>query len=404
METEQRRSVAGVVSRRALLKGAAVLTAVRPGLAQEEAPSSFLAYVGTYTNKGKGIHLFRMNATTGALVELKAFESPNPSALAFDPFKKFLYAANEVSNFNGTRNGSVSAFAVDRANGDLTLLNVVSSQGGGPAHLSVDPSGRYVLVSNYGGGNIAVLPIQGDGSLGEATDVQAHTGPLGPTRAAFGWPGSFAISGHDAPHAHMIEADPAGRFVFSTDLGTDRIFIWKFDTINGKLTPNDQPYVQALPGAGPRHFAFHPNGRWFYSVNEEDSTVTFFTYDATSGSLQARHTIATLPDGFGGTNFTSEIAVTPDGKYVYAGNRLYDTVAIFAIDPESGDIRRIGDEWTRGSYPRHFVLDPTGRFFYVLNQRSDNIATFRVEEGGARLAFTGRFTPSGNPSMMVFLT
>lgn len=404
METELQSGVSRVVSRRALLKGAAVAAAAaRSTPAQEDNPGPFLAYVGTYTNKGKGIHLFRMDPMTGVLTELKAFPSNNPSALALDPTRRFLYAANEIGNFMGTRNGSVSAFAIDRATGDLTPLNVVSSQGGGPAHLSVHPSGRWVLVSNYGGGNIAVLPVQQDGSLGEATDIQAHTGPLGPMRAAYGWPGSFAISGHDAPHAHMIEADPAGRYVFSTDLGTDRIFIWQFDMVNGKLTPNVQPFHQALPGAGPRHFAFHPNGRWFYSINEEDSTITFFHYDATRGTLEAKHTVPALPEGFAGTNFTSEIAVTPDGKYVYGANRLYDTVAIFAIDPESGDIRRVSEEWTRGSYPRNFALDPTGKFLYVLHSRSDNITSFRVEDGGARLAFTGRFIPLGNPSHMLFL-
>lgn len=403
MEVQRRRQILSAVSRRALLRGAAAFTAVRPVPAFQSGEGPFLAYVGTYTDRGKGIYLFRMNRSTGALTQVKTFENtPSPSALALHPFGTYLYAANEISNFNGTRTGSVSAFAINRSNGDLTPLNVVSSQGGGPAHLSVHPSGRYVLVSNYGGGNVAVLPIQSNGGLGDATDVQNHVGPLGPRRAVYAWPGSFAISGHDAPHAHMIESDLTGRFVLSTDLGTDRIFIWKFDAMNGKLIPNDTPFAQAIPGAGPRHLSFHPNGRWVYTVNEEDSTLTFFGYDPERGFLQPRHTVPTLPDNFAGTNFTSEIMVF--GKYVYTANRLYDTIAIFEIDPTTGDVTRVGDEWTRGSYPRNFAIDPTGSYMHVLNQRSDNAATFRLEDGGRKLTFTGQFTPIGNPSSMVFLT
>jgi 6-phosphogluconolactonase (cycloisomerase 2 family) len=201
----------------------------------------------------------------------------------------------------------------------------------------------------------------------------------------------------------MIMTDPAGKYAFSADLGTDRIFIWKFDAANGKLTPNDQPFMQAIAGAGPRHFAFHPNGRWFYSINEEDSTLTFSTYDASNGTLHPKHTMTTLPDRFAGTNYTSGIIVSPDGKYVYGLNRLHDSIAIFEIDQTSGDVRRLHEEWTRGDYPRHLTIDPTAQFLYVLNQRADNIATFRIEEGGRKLTFTGQYTPLGNPNRMLFL-
>jgi 6-phosphogluconolactonase (cycloisomerase 2 family) len=403
MESENTGAGLACVSRRSLVTGAALLSAVRPAMSQ--APGSYFAYVGAYTDKGRGIHLYRMDAATGRLTQLKTFSGlANPSSIALDPMRRFLYAAHEIGNYKGTTNGAVSAWSIDRSTGDLTALNDVSSGGRGPAHLSVHPAGRHVLVSNYGGGNVAVLPIQSNGSLGEATDVQAHTGPLGPRRAVYAWPGSFADSGHDAPHAHMIEADHAGRYVFSSDLGTDRIFIWKFDAANGRLVANDQPFLQALPGAGPRHFAFHPNGRWFYSINEEDSTLTFSLYDPANGTLQQRQTIGTLPDAFAGTNFTSEIMVSPDGRFVYGANRLYDTIAIFEINQSTGNVNRLAEEWTRGSYPRNFAIDPTGKFMYVLHTRSDNITVFRIEEGGRRLAFTGQFVPNGNPSHMLFLT
>ena len=202
----------------------------------------------------------------------------------------------------------MSAYSVDRATGQLTLLNTVSSEGAGPAHLSIHPAGKHALVANYGGGSVAVLPIQPDGRLGAASDVKRHQGTVGPTQPSSAPPGSFAISGHDRPHAHMIEADASGRFVFAADLGLDRILVWRFDDAKGTLTPNDPPSVALPPGDGPRHFAFHPKGRWFYSLQEEASTVVTFDYDAANGRLRAKQTLSTLPRGFAGTNFTSEIA------------------------------------------------------------------------------------------------
>ena len=394
---------AGALSRRALLRSAAGLAAAGAAQAFQSTPQ--FAYVGTYTSRGRGIHLYQVDAN-GGLRQLAAFRDvDNPSALAFDPTRRFLYAANEIGNYRGGTTGAVSAYAVNRSNGNLTFINAASSGGGGPAHVSVDPSGKYVLPANYGGGNVALLPVQPDGGVDEPTDVQALTGPLGPMRAVYGWPGSFAISGHDRPHAHMFETDPAGKYAFAADLATDRIFIFRLDAANGKLIPNEnQPYLQALGGAGPRHFVFHPNSRWFYHVNEEDSTVTFSLYDASNGTLRSQQTLAALPDKFAGTAFASEIGLSPDQRYLYSLNRLYDSVAIFEVNQTTGELTKVGDEWTRGDYPRHFAIDPTGRFMYVLNQRSDHITTFRIEDGGRRLAFTGNFTPVGMPSMMVFLT
>jgi 6-phosphogluconolactonase (cycloisomerase 2 family) len=326
----------------------------------------------------------------------------NPSCLALDPSKTHLYSANEISNFEGGNSGSVSAYSIDGSSGHLTLLNTVSSQGAGPAHLSVHPSGKFVLVANYAGGTIAVLPIRPDGSLGPATDVKKDQGDVSRTRASSGPPGSFAFSGHDRPHAHMILADPAGKFVLATDLGLDRIFVWKFDAEKGVLTANN-PASAALPaGDGPRHFAFHPNARWLYSLQEESSTLVKFDYDATKGSLTAKQTISSLAKGFQGTDYTSEVMVSASGRFVYAANRLHDSISVFSVGP-SGALTYVAEEWTRGDYPRSFNIDPTGNYLYSLNQRADAITTFRIDPRTGRLSFTGQYTGVGTPSSIVFL-
>ncbi len=258
------------------------------------------------------------------------------------------------------------------------------------------------MVANYFGGSVSVFPIRSDGRLGEATDVQNDSGQVGPTKATNASPGSFAFSGHDRTHAHMIQSDPSGRFVLHADLALDKIFVWKFDEATGVLTPNDPSAVSLPPGDGPRHFHFHPNRPWLYSIQEEGSTIVRFDYDDQVGTLTARQTISTLPAGFAGSNFCSEILVSHDGKFVYAGNRLYDSIGIFSVGP-NGDLTHVGEEWTRGDYPRSFNFDPTGRFLYSCNQRADNIAVFQVNRDTGQLNFTGHFTPVGNPSIIVFL-
>jgi 6-phosphogluconolactonase (cycloisomerase 2 family) len=371
-----------------------------------------LAYVGTYSSpqgpegskgRGQGIYLFQMNPATGALAKCGLFaDDSNPSWLAFDPSRTHLYAANETATFQGTNSGSVSAFSIDHSNGQLAPLNTVSSEGAGPAHLSVHPSGKYVLVANYGGGTVAVLPIRPNGELGPATDVKEDVGVVGPTDAASARPGSFAISGHDRPHAHMIQADPTGRFVLASDLGLDQILIWKFDIQKGTLTANNPASISLPPGDGPRHFAFHPNGQWLYSLQEEASTLALFDFDATRGRLAAKQTISTLPKGFTGTNFTSEVMVSPGGRFVYAANRLHDSLAVFSIG-EGGMLTWAGEVWTRGDYPRSFNIDPTGNFLYVCNQRSDAVTAFRINRETGNLTFTGRYAPVGTPAIIVFL-
>jgi 6-phosphogluconolactonase len=398
-----------VTTRRRFIQAASTLAALAP-LAARAQPASrrVVAYVGTYSapagsGRGEGIHLLEMDPATGALTQRDVLRTTaNPSWLALDRTRTHLYSANEVAAAE-TGAGTVSAYSIDGATGRLTLLNSLSSEGAGPAHMSIHPAGKHALVANYGGGTVAVLPIQPNGQLGAASDVKRHQGTPGPARASSAPAGSFAISGHDRPHAHMIESDASGRFVFAADLGLDQIFVWRFDDAKGTLTPNDPSSVALPPGDGPRHFAFHPKGRWFYSLQEEASTVVTFDYDAANGRLSAKQTISTLPRGFAGTNFTSEIVVSPDARFVYVANRLHDSIAWLSIGAD-GTLTWAGEEWTRGDYPRSFTIDPSGRFLFSCNQRSDAIACFRADAKSGRLTFTGQYTPVGSPAHLVFLT
>ena len=412
------------VSRRSFLKASTVLAGSAPlwkGVAEEKSAGGkapLIAYVGTFSSplrdvlptqvdlppgNGRGIHRYQVDRVTGVMLPSSVYElGTSPSCLALDAAGARLYSANETDRVGEDHQGSVSAWAINRADGELALLNTVPSGGAGPTYVSLHPSGRFVLVANYFGGSVAVLPILPDGRLGAATDIKRDRGTVGPNRAAHAPPGSFAFSGHDRTHAHMIEADPAGRFVLHVDLGLDRLCLWKFDERRGVLTPNDPPAVSLPPGDGPRHFRFHPNGHWLYSLQEEGSNIVLFDYDAATGRLTARQTVSSLPPGFAGSNFCSEILVSGDGRFVYAGNRLHDSIGIFSVG-HSGELTFVGEEWTRGDYPRSFNFDPTGRLLYSCNQRADNITAFRVDRGTGRLAFTGHYTPVGNPSSIVFL-
>ena len=396
-------------SRREFL-ASAVAVAAGNALSAERWP--ILAYAGTYSapvgaegapGRGQGIYLLEMNPDTGALIERAVFKnSTNPSCLALNISGTHLYSANETSTYEGAASGSVSAYEIERPSGRLKLMNTVASEGAGPCHLSLHQSGKWAFVANYHGGTSAVLPVGANGELGRATDVKRHEGVLGPRRAASAPPGSFAWSGHDRTHSHMIQPDPSGRFVLAADLGLDRILVWKFDAVAGTLMPNDPPSIAFAPGDGPRHFVFHPNGRLLYSLQEEGSTLVTCDYDGATGRLTAKQTISSLPPGFAGTNFTSEVAVSPDARFVYAANRLHDTIAWFAIAAD-GTLRFIGEEPTRGDYPRFFTFDPSGGFVYSCNQRGDAIACFRVNRKSGALTHTGQYTPIGTPSFLVFL-
>ena len=385
--------------------------------AQPDNSRPLIAYVGTHTSplknmrptqvdlppgNGRGIHLFSVNRDTGEMSPYGLYEmGTSPSALVFNEDRTRLYSANETERIGANEAGSVSAFEVSPTNGKLKLLNSVSSGGKGPAHLSIHPSGKYVLVANYFGGSVAVLPVLSDGRLEDASDFKQDAGTVGPTKAENAPPGSFAFSGHDQAHAHMIESDPSGRFVLHVDLGLDKIFIWRFDEKLGKLIANQPASVSLPPGDGPRHFHFHPNGRWLYSLQEEGSTIALFDYDPNSGRLNSRQTISSLPPGYAGSNFCSGILVSEDGRFVYVGNRLHDSIGIFSIG-KSGELAFVTEEWTRGDYPRSFNFTPSGEFLYSCNQRADNLATFRVDRRSGKLEFTGHYVPVGNPSIVVF--
>lgn len=416
--------ISRAASRRSFLKTSLALAWTAPFLKGQlrahtnAAGGPLLAYVGTFSSplgdvlptqvdlppgNGRGIHLFEVDRVSGAMTPAGIHEmGTSPSCLAVNAAGTRLYSANETDRVGEEKQGTVSAFAIDRADGKLELLNTVRSGGAGPTYVSLHPSGRFVLVANYFGGSVAVLPILSDGRLGPASDIKNDAGELGPTKATHAPLGSFAISGHDRTHAHQIQADPSGRHVLHVDLGLDQIFVWKFDDRKGLLTPTEPAAVSLPPGDGPRHFHFHPNGRWFYSIQEEGSTLVLFDYDAATGQLAARQTISTLPPGFAGSNFCSEILVSSDGQFVYAGNRLHDSVGIFSIGPD-GTLTYVGEEWTRGNYPRSFNFDPTGEFFYCCNQRADNVAVFRVDRQTGGLNFTGHYASVGNPSMILFL-
>ena len=411
-------------SRRSFLKTTAAIAGGAPFISgllcaqPGDGGGRLIAYVGTFSSplrdvlptqvdlppgNGRGIHLFQVDRSTGEMTPAGVFEmGTSPSRLALNAAGTHLYSANETDRVGDEKQGTVSAFAIDRSNGSLTLFNTVRSGGAGPTYVSLHPSGRFLFVANYFGGSVAVLPVHSDGRLGDSTDVKVDAGPVGPAKATNAPPGSFAFSGHDRTHAHMIQADPAGRFVLHVDLGLDRIFVWRFDDRAGTLTPSDPPSVALPPGDGPRHFHFHPKGRWLYSIQEEGSNVVLFDYDAETGRLASRQTVSTLPPGFAGSNFCSEILVSADGRFAYAGNRLHDSIAIFAVG-SNGDLTYLGEEWTRGNYPRSFGFDPVGKFLYCCNQRSDNVAVFRVDRETGGLAFTGHYVPVGNPSHIVFL-
>lgn len=398
-------------SRRNFLKYAGAVAAAHSALRDarlraEKTAGKLRAYVGTYTvpvdgsGNGEGIYLFDVDSQTGELAHRRLVaKTTNPSWISIHPSRKYLYAINEVNNFDGG-NGSVSAFAMDSASGELTLLNAVSSAGAGPAHMSLDATGKFVFVANYAGGSVAVLPIGADGRLGDAVDVHQDTGSVGAGRPTTAPRGSFALSGHDKPHAHMIAADPSNKFVLNTDLGQDRIYIYRFDAATGKLTPNGDP-ISLPSGDGPRHFVFHPNRHWLYLLTEEASTIVFFQFDPENGTLAAGQTISALPSSFVGTSFGSEIQVSTDGRFLYSANRLHDTISICSIGSD-GRLTLLGEASTMGDYPRHFALDPGGNFVFACDQRSDCIASFRVDRATGMLTFTGKYAAVGSPAMIAF--
>lgn len=338
-----------------------------------------MIYIGTYNQRGsKGIYSLQMDATTGELTPARlAAEASSPNFLAIHPNRRFLYAVGEEEDSSGAQMGMVSAFSIDSGTGDLTFLNSQSSQGDHPCHLVVENTGKCVLTANYTSGSVSCLPILEDGSLGEATSSVQHEGKsVDPQR-------------QEGPHAHSINLDTANRFAVAADLGLDQMLVYRFDAGTGSLTPNDPPYASTAPGAGPRHFAFHPNGRFGYVINELNNSVTAFVYDAEGGVLTVIQEITTLPDDYTDTNWPSEIQIHPSGSFLYGSNRVHDSIAIYSVDSDTGLLKTVEISSTLGKWPRHFQIDPSGQFLLCANQDSDEIAVFRINQDSGQLQDTG---------------
>jgi 6-phosphogluconolactonase len=337
-------------------------------------------YFGTYGQGAQdGVFVAEMDLATGTVSEPRlAGRAVNASFVALHPDHRHLYAVAEVSSLGGRRTGGVVAFTIAPETGALHQINEQASGGAGPCHLVVDKAGKDVLVANYDGGSVAVLPIDERGGLKRASSIQVHRG-RGVNRAR-----------QETAHAHSINLDAANRFAFVADLGVDKIFVYRFDAAAGKLAPNQPPTVKVADGAGPRHLAFDPTGRFAYVIDELDSTITAFWYDAENGTLSRVQVVSTLPKDFHGENTASEVAVHPSGKFVYGANRGHDSLAIFSVDPVSGKLVAVGHESTQGKTPRNFAIDPTGAFLLAANQDSDSVVIFRIDAATGRLRATGQ--------------
>jgi 6-phosphogluconolactonase len=342
-------------------------------------PDELLVYVGTYTSgKSEGLYLCRLRLSTGELRQAGVTRDvSNPSYLALDRARRRLYAVNEETEYEGKPSGAVSAFAVERTGG-LRFINRQPSLGGAPCYVSVTGAGRFVLVANYVGGNVAVLPVRADGGLDPAADLKLGTAA------------THAVPDRqEAPHAHCVVLDRAERHAYACDLGADKVLVYGFDARSGKLTPAATPSVSLAPGAGPRHLTFHPRGRYAYVLNELNSTVTVFAHDAASGTLRELQTVTALPADFRGANTGADIHVAPGGRFLYCSNRGHDSIAAFKVDGRAGTLTPVGHEPTRGRTPRNFAIDPTGTFLLAANQNSDTVTVFRLDSRTGRLDFTG---------------
>lgn len=363
------------------------------GVAPLAAAASF-AFVGTYQPHGEGVYRFRI-APDGSLHDKTLVSNlHNAAQLTVNAQKNVLYVASESDP------GTIAAYRLAQ-DGSLTAINQVSSAGSGPVYLALTPDGKHLLVANYVSGSVAVLPVRADGGLEQASDRHQHQGAPGATQPQAAVEGSFASSDHDGPHAHMIASDPQGRYVFSTDLGLDRLYQYRLE--QGKLTPNTPPWLAASSaGAGPRHFVFAPDGKGLWLINEEASTLTGYRLNAQQGTLTEGATVSSLPPGYKGTSFASGLAIDRRGKHLYVLNRLHNSIGHFQIET-SGTLTLIEHVWTRGDYPRTLTLSEDGKTLYVLNQRSDNITRFYIDSASGKLRFSDDYTAIGAPSQMVIV-
>jgi 6-phosphogluconolactonase len=344
--------------------------------------NDMLVYVGTYTSgsKSEGIYIYKLNMDNGDLTPYTTTKNViDPSFLTINKSGRYLYAVNETLEYEGKKSGAVSAFEINQRTGDLKFLNKQPSLGGAPCHVSVSDNEKFVLVANYVGGNVSVLRVGTKGSLDSVTEVKQHSG-TGPNKDR-----------QEAAHAHFIHLDRNNRFAVSCDLGADKIYIYKFDKENGKLTANSaQEFYQAKPGTGPRHFVFHPKGRLAFVISELDSSVTSFSYDENRGTLKEIQTISTLPLDWKGENTCAELCISPNGVFLYGSNRGHDSIVSYKIDEGSGKLELIEHVATQGKTPRNFTIDPTGKFLLVANQKSDSVVTFLIDRKSGKLRPTGK--------------
>jgi len=366
-------------------------------------PKQYILYVGTYTTgNSKGIYAYRYNSESGELQPLGlAAATENPSFLASDKANEHLFAVNETTKYQGQSSGGVTAFSLDRKTGKLTQLNQVASRGADPCYVSLDRSGKYLLVANYTGGTVSVLPVLADGRLGEAVSVEKDRGTLGPNKER-----------QDSPHAHWIEASARNRFVYVADLGLDQVLIYKFDGEKGQLSRDqsrssknkaatDFFSATLAPGTGPRHIAFSSDGKFMYVLGEMNATVTVFANDnETYHSIQQ---ISSLPADFSGENTAAEIAMHPSGKFLYTSNRGADSIAEFSVDPASGKLTLLGDISTFGKTPRHFAIDPTGTRLLVANEDTGNIVEYSIDSATGKLTRVGKIVSVPSPVCLIFV-
>jgi len=341
-----------------------------------------LLYIGTYTSSGRseGIYVLRFDTETGKLSPLYTIKNvAEPSFLTIDKNRQYLYAVNELLEYEGTKSGAVSAFAIDQKTGNLQFLNRVASRGGAPCFVTTSDNGKFVLVANYLGGNVASFSVEKNGRIGVLADSIQHFGS------------GLIKDRQDAPHAHSITLDRHNRFVFAADLGIDKVLIYQFDAETGKLKPHEnQPFYQARPGAGPRHFTFHPNHKFAFLINELDLSISSLAYDEKNGTLKEIQTVPTLPSDASKTGAScADIHISPDGQFLYGTNRGHNSVVSFRIDEKTGRLEYIEHTPTGGKKPRNFTISPNGKFLLVANQDSDNIVVFRIDEKNGKLQPTG---------------
>jgi 6-phosphogluconolactonase len=353
--------------------------------------AKYFVYVGTYTGpQSKGVYSFRYDASSGDLEPMGlAAEVINPSWVTIHPSRKFLYAVSELGN-NGKENGAVTAFAIDQQTGALTKLNSVSSVGGGACHVVVDKTGSTLLVANYGAGSVAAIPVAANGRLGEPPVLIQHRGSSVDPRRQRG------------PHAHGVFLSADNRFLFVPDLGLDQVMQYRLNAAKSSIAPNDPPFAKVPPGSGPRHFAFHPKGRYAYVINEMKSSVTAFSYDPARGALTEMQTISTLPKDFTGEDNSAEIEVDAKGRFLYASNRGHDSIAVFAI-AKNGRLAPVEIVPTQGKAPRSFKIDPTGAYLFAANQDTGSIVQFRIDPKTGRLTATGKKVELFKPVCIQFL-